>query len=57
MGELDEIVLGAFEETVLEPKRLHKTTEALVSGRASAMRRSRRVRSNSTASAARLRRR
>jgi site-specific DNA recombinase len=31
MGELDEIVLGALEETVLEPKRLRKMTEALVS--------------------------
>jgi DNA invertase Pin-like site-specific DNA recombinase len=31
MGELDDIVLGALEETVLEPKRLRKMTEALVS--------------------------
>lgn len=31
MGELDEIVLSALEETVLEPKRLRKVTEALVS--------------------------
>lgn len=31
MGDLDEIVLGALEETVLEPKRLRKMTEALVS--------------------------
>ncbi|MFZ5616943.1 MAG: recombinase family protein [Pseudomonadota bacterium] len=31
MRELDEIVLGALEETVLEPKRFHKMTEALVS--------------------------
>jgi len=31
MGELDDIVLGALEETVLEPKRLRKMTGALVS--------------------------
>ena len=31
MGELDGIVLDALEETVLEPKRLRKMTEALVS--------------------------
>lgn len=31
MGELDDIVLGALEETVLAPKRLRKMTEALVS--------------------------
>jgi DNA invertase Pin-like site-specific DNA recombinase/ssDNA-binding Zn-finger/Zn-ribbon topoisomerase 1 len=30
MGELDEIVLSAIEETILEPKRLRRMTEALV---------------------------
>ena len=30
MGELDEIVLTAIEETVLEPKRLKRMTEALI---------------------------
>lgn len=31
MGDLDSIVLGALEETVLETKRLRKMTESLVS--------------------------